>query len=54
MEDEDVDATPEVTGHHITKRYRKNKFAVAVFDEKARQYVFSFRFIFVGWLFMSE
>lgn len=37
MEDEDVDATPEVTGHHITKRYRKNKFAVAVFDEKARQ-----------------
>lgn len=39
MEEEDVQAEPGNTGHHITKRYRKNKFAVAVFDEKARQYV---------------
>jgi hypothetical protein len=41
MDEEDVDATPGNTGHHVTKRYRKNKFAVAVFDEKARQYVAS-------------
>lgn len=38
MDEEDVDATLGNTGHHVAKRYRKNKFAVAVFDEKARQY----------------
>jgi len=30
--------TPGNTGHHVAKRFRKNKYAVAVFDEKARQY----------------
>lgn len=26
-------------GHHVGKRFRKNKSAIATFDEKARVYV---------------
>lgn len=37
MEEEEGDVARG--GHHIGKRFRKNKNSVAVFDDKARQYV---------------